>query len=109
ALALVQRLQDPALLAEAHYTLGVALYNLGEITLAHAHFEQGITRTDAQPLRSWPGIMCRTYVALALAYLGYPEPFLFVLGPADGWPGLSAPPRGPRGPRAVRGSPGPRV
>ena len=48
ALALAQRLQDPALLREAHYTLGVALYNLGEVTSAHAHFAQGMTLADAQ-------------------------------------------------------------
>jgi predicted ATPase len=48
ALALAQRLQDPALLRAAHYTLGVALDNMGEVTSAYAHFEQGMTLADAQ-------------------------------------------------------------
>ena len=52
ALALAQRLQDPALLRSAHYTLGVALYNLGEMTSAYAHFEQGMTLADAQRRQS---------------------------------------------------------
>jgi tetratricopeptide (TPR) repeat protein len=75
ALALAQRLQDPALLAEAHYALGVPLYNLGEITLAHAHFEQGMPFADAlaQPLRSRRGVMYRTFTAVNLWYLGYPD------------------------------------
>jgi tetratricopeptide (TPR) repeat protein len=75
ALALAQRLRDPALLAEAHYALGVPLNNLGEITLAHAHFAQGMTFADAlsQPRRSWHGVMYRTFVAMNLWYLGYPD------------------------------------
>jgi predicted ATPase len=75
ALALAQHLQDPALLAEAHYALGVPLYNLGEITLAHAHFEQGILFADAltEPLRSRHGVMCRIFAAVNLWCLGYPE------------------------------------
>jgi tetratricopeptide (TPR) repeat protein len=75
ALALAQRLQDPVFLGEAHFALRVALYNLGEITLAHAHFEQGMPLTDAlpQPRRSWRETICRTFAALALVYLGYPD------------------------------------
>jgi DNA-binding winged helix-turn-helix (wHTH) protein/predicted ATPase len=75
ALALAQRLQDPAALIEAHYALGVPLYNLGEITLAHAHFERGISLADAlaQPHRSRHGVLSRTYVAMILWYLGYPD------------------------------------
>jgi class 3 adenylate cyclase/tetratricopeptide (TPR) repeat protein len=75
ALALAQRRQDPALLADAHYALGVPLYNLGEITLARAHFEQGMPFADAlaQPRRSRVGVLYRTFVAVNLWYLGYPD------------------------------------
>ena len=72
ALALAQRLQDPALLKTAHYSLGVALYNLGEMTSAYAHFEQGITLADAQR-DSRGGAWCRMFAARALWYLGYPD------------------------------------
>jgi tetratricopeptide (TPR) repeat protein len=72
ALALAQRFQDPALLRAAHYTLGVALYNLGELTSAYAHFEQGMTLADAQH-DSRGGAWCRMFAALALWFLGYPD------------------------------------
>jgi predicted ATPase len=75
ALALAQRLRDPALIMEAHYALGVPLYNLGAITLAQAHFEQGMSLVDAltEPLRSEYGVLYRTFAAVNLWFLGYPD------------------------------------
>jgi tetratricopeptide (TPR) repeat protein len=72
ALALAQHLQDPALLRTAHYTLGVPLYNLGEVTSAYAHFEQGMTLADAQGDSRY-GAWCRMFAGLTLWYLGYPD------------------------------------
>jgi predicted ATPase len=72
AMALAQRLQDPALLRAAHYSLGVVLDNLGEVTSAYAHFAQGITLADAQRDnrgRTWH----RMFAAPLLWFLGYPD------------------------------------
>jgi predicted ATPase len=65
ALALALDLQDPALLGTAHYSLGVALLNLGEVTSAHAHFAQGITHADAAR-DSWWGALSRLFAAKTL-------------------------------------------
>ncbi len=79
-LALAQRVQDPALLLEAHYALGVPLFWLGEFAPAREHFEQGIALHDPQKHRSLaflyvqdPGVTCLFYAALALWHLGYPD------------------------------------
>jgi DNA-binding winged helix-turn-helix (wHTH) protein/predicted ATPase len=72
AMALAQRLQDPALLRAAHYSLGVVLDNLGEVASAHAHFAQGITLADAQ-CNNRSGAWCRMYGAWGLWLLGYPD------------------------------------
>src|SRR5262252_8834358 len=39
-LSLAQRLDDPALLLEAHPALGVSWFHLGQLSQAHAHLEQ---------------------------------------------------------------------
>ena len=76
-LALAQQVGDPALLLDAHYTLGNTLNYLGELTTAQAHFAQGITLDDRQQHRSHagldPGVACRYYAAVTLWYLGYPD------------------------------------
>ncbi|HEV8715258.1 MAG TPA: adenylate/guanylate cyclase domain-containing protein [Candidatus Binatia bacterium] len=79
-LSLAQRAQDPALLLEAHGALGAALFQLGEFVPAREHLAQGITLYDFQQHRSHaflygldPGVLCLSYVALALWFLGYPE------------------------------------
>jgi predicted ATPase len=41
-LHLAERMQDSALLLEAHYALGSTLFHLGELTLARTHLEQAI-------------------------------------------------------------------
>jgi predicted ATPase len=79
-LTLAQRVQDPALLLEAHRALGVTLHLLGEVALARAHVEQGIVLYDPQRHRSHaflygqdPGVVCLTYTAHALWLHGYPD------------------------------------
>jgi predicted ATPase len=79
-LSLAQRVQDPALLLEAHHTLGATLFHLGELTAAQQHLERGIALYDPQQHRSHaflygghdPGVCCSSYEAWVLWYLGYP-------------------------------------
>ncbi len=79
-LSLAQRVQDPALLLQAHRVLGVTLYLLGEFVPARAHLEQCITLYNPQKHRSHgflysfdPGMVGESYVAHILWYLGYPD------------------------------------
>jgi class 3 adenylate cyclase/predicted ATPase len=79
-LRLAERVQDPALLLEAHYALGVPLNLLGEFILARAHFEQSIALYDPQQHGSHaflygqdPGVGCRSFAAQVLWLLGYPD------------------------------------
>jgi len=79
-LNLAQRQGDPALLLQAHRTLGPTLYYLGEFTPALEHLEQGIALYDAQQYRSLaflygvdPGGICLAFAALTLWHLGYPD------------------------------------
>jgi class 3 adenylate cyclase/predicted ATPase len=81
-LRLAQNVQDPALLAEAHYALGTTLANLGEGPRAREHFEQVVTLYDPHQHRSLaflyggldPGVLGRAYAAAwCLWFLGYPE------------------------------------
>jgi predicted ATPase len=78
--ALAQRLEDPALLAHAHYALGHTLFTLGEFGPAREHLEQGITLYAPQRHRLYasshgqdPGVWCRCAGAWSLWYLGYPD------------------------------------
>jgi len=80
SLQLAQDIQDPALLLEAHYMLGEALYYLAEFPLAYAHLEQGIALYDPQQHRSHaflygtdPGAFCLSRAASVLWLFGYPE------------------------------------
>jgi predicted ATPase len=79
-LSLAQKVQDPALLLEAHRTLGPTLSFLGEWIPARVHLEQGIRLYDRQQHRSHaflygldPGVVCLSVTALALWHLGYPD------------------------------------
>jgi class 3 adenylate cyclase/predicted ATPase len=79
-LSLAQRTQDPALLLEAHHSLGTALYFLGEFAPAREHLEQGIILYDPQQHRSLaslygydPGVACLSGISRALWTLGYPD------------------------------------
>jgi predicted ATPase len=79
-LRLAQRMQDPALLLEAHHALGQYLYFMGEFSGARAHFEHGIALYDPRQHSSLayiygqdPGMACLSYLAWTLWFLGYPD------------------------------------
>ncbi len=79
-LSLVQRIQDPAGLGNAHITLGNALFFLGEWDSARTHLEQGIVLYNPQQHRSQGllnathlGVFGRSRLAQILWYLGYPD------------------------------------
>jgi predicted ATPase len=78
--SLAQRLQDPALLLEAHRVMGQTMFWLGEMAPARAHLEQGMALYDPQRHRSHafvygqdPAIMCRSFAAQPIWVLGYPD------------------------------------
>jgi len=78
---IAQRAQDPALLLEAHHTLWSTLTNLGELTSARTHMEQGFTLYDPQKHKHHaflygghdPGVCCGGHAAEVLGLLGYPD------------------------------------
>jgi class 3 adenylate cyclase/predicted ATPase len=77
---LAQRVQDPALLLEAHRVMGLTMFWLGEMVQARAHFEQGMALYDPQQHRSHafvygqdPGVLCRSFAARTIWVLGYPD------------------------------------
>jgi TOMM system kinase/cyclase fusion protein len=79
-LSLAQRAQDPVLLVEAHYALGVTCFWLGEFVPARMHLEQGIAHYDPRRHHAHialfgqnEGAVCLCRVALVLWYLGYPD------------------------------------
>ena len=79
-LTMAQHAQDPALLLEAHWGLGVTLCFLGEFASSREHSEYGVALYDTQQHRAHavlygddPGVGCLSYAALALWYLGYPD------------------------------------
>ena len=78
-LDLAQGEQDPVLLLEAHRALGVPLFWLGEVVAARAQLELGIGLYDRgrdHPHTLYgidPGVVCLSYKALALWYLGSPD------------------------------------
>jgi predicted ATPase len=79
-LSLAQRTQDPVLLVEAYYSLGVTCFWLGEFAPAREYLEQGIVHYDPQRHRAHlalfgqdGGAVCLCRVAPVLWYLGYPD------------------------------------
>jgi predicted ATPase len=79
-LSLAQRVHDPAGLANAHITLGNALFSLGEWDAARTHLEQGLAFYNAPQHRS-QGFLTETHqgvfglsrLAQVLWALGYPD------------------------------------
>jgi len=79
-LTLAQRVQDPALLLQAHYALGNTLSYFGEPAAARAHLEQALALYDRHEHRSHafrygqdPGAASLSYAGRVLWLLGYPE------------------------------------
>jgi TOMM system kinase/cyclase fusion protein len=79
-LTLAQHLQDPTYLLGAHWTLGGALFCLGEFVLACEHWEQSRMLYDSQQhhahgfLFGWDlGVFSRVWEPHALWHLGYPD------------------------------------
>jgi predicted ATPase len=79
-LDMAQGVQDPVLLVEARYALGVTCFWLGEFVTARNHLEQGIANYDPHRHHSHikvfgqdEGAVCLCRAALVLWYLGYPD------------------------------------
>jgi predicted ATPase len=79
-LSLAERDQDPVIIVEAHYVLGVALFWLGAFVSSRDHLEQAIARYDPQQSRTHialysqdPKVVCLCRLGLDLWYLGYPD------------------------------------
>jgi tetratricopeptide (TPR) repeat protein len=79
-LALAQQEGDPVVLLEAYVALGTTLFRLGELAAACQHFEAGFALYDPYRDRSRavsagqdPGVVCLTFLASVLVFLGYPE------------------------------------
>jgi predicted ATPase len=78
-LSLAQHAQDSAMLLVAHRALGATLFHLGAVAAAHTHLTQGMALYDPQQHRAYAflhgedaGVICRSYAAWTLWYLGYP-------------------------------------
>jgi predicted ATPase len=79
-LHMAQSVQDPALLLDAHLTLGWTLYYLGEFAPSQALIEEGITFYKPQHHRFLaflygedPKVMYLSMASQVLWFLGYPE------------------------------------
>lgn len=79
-LSMAERMQDPALLLEAHRALGGTLLWQGEFHRARVHLELGCAIYDSQHRRGAflhggadPGVSCLCDAARALWFLGYPD------------------------------------
>lgn len=79
-LRLAQNLNDTALILEAHLSLGITHFYMGDIVAAHAAFQQGIDLYDREQHHALafqygddPGVVCMAYDAWALQLLGYPD------------------------------------
>jgi len=87
--SLVQRIQDTALLLEAHSALGQTLCWQGKFAPARAHLEQGLAFYTPQQRRPQaflygadPGAICLSYSAWVLWHLGYPDQALQTINEA---------------------------
>jgi class 3 adenylate cyclase/predicted ATPase len=76
ALLLAERRDEPRLLLTAQTNLGVNAFLLGRFTAAQGHLKHGMALAAAQPRGESSqdfGVTCRSYLALTLFSLGYPE------------------------------------
>ncbi|HEV8714418.1 MAG TPA: AAA family ATPase, partial [Candidatus Binatia bacterium] len=79
-LSLAESQHDTPGLMAAHFALGSSSFQLGELTVGRAHWEQGLALYNLQGHRSLafvygqdPGVTSRSWTALALWQLGYPD------------------------------------
>src|SRR5262249_34140887 len=79
-LTLAQQVGDASMLVAAHRALGTTLFHLGAQASAQRHCGQGIALYDPTQHRNSAflygedaGVICRSYAARALWYLGYPD------------------------------------
>src|SRR5262249_5832198 len=79
-LSVAQHVHNPAMLVAAHRDVGATLFQRGAVASAHTHFVQGIALYDPKQHRASvflhgqdTGVLCRSYAASALWYLGYPD------------------------------------
>jgi predicted ATPase len=80
-LSVADKAQDPALLLQAHHELWANFTELGELTSARTHLEQGFALYDRQKHNQHaflygghdPGVCCRYHAADVLWLLGYPD------------------------------------
>jgi predicted ATPase len=79
--SLARRLDDPALLLQAHLVLGMSWFYLGQLSQAYAHYEQGMRLYDPHQHHALtfrygnidPGVGCLAFAGCTLWLLGYPE------------------------------------
>ena len=80
-LVMAQQQENTVLEVEAHRALGASLYYLGELKMARAHVEAGISRYDPNqhPVHAFfhyladPGMTLHAYAAPLIWCLGHPE------------------------------------
>jgi predicted ATPase/DNA-binding winged helix-turn-helix (wHTH) protein len=79
-LHVAQRVQAPELLLLAHRVLGQTLAFLGEFSTAHGHLAREMTLYNPEQHRAFAslygqdqGVICRSWAALTLWSLGYPD------------------------------------
>ena len=79
-LQLFERLGDPNLKMMGNWSLGAALFHLGELRTAHGHLARGLDLYDPafHGERVWetgiePGIFCRCEYSRTLTLLGFPD------------------------------------
>ena len=79
-LTLAQHAQDAAMLVAAHRAGGTTLFWMGAVASAQTHFAQGIAlydptqhRTSAFLYGENAGVICHSFSACTLWYLGYPD------------------------------------
>ena len=79
-LALFDRLGDPHLQMLGQWSLGAALFHLGELEVSHHHLARGLELYDPafHKPRIWetgiePGVFCRCEFSRTLALRGYPD------------------------------------
>src|SRR6185369_6078814 len=76
-LRLAEKAQNPAMLLQSHWVIGLSQCYLGKFTAARDHFEQTITIHDdagiESPSSMYGAVLSRAHLSRMLLYLGYPD------------------------------------